>query len=222
VLTILVYFGAKQLYRRFKTVLFSPLLVVPLVMISLLWVTAVPYATYATGTSVLSALLGPSVVAFAVPIYKNMRLIKQHGVEIGLSVVLGSAVALFSSVAMALWLRLSPETAESLAPRSVTTPVAMDISRSIGGLPPLTAAFVMVTALVGILIGPPLVRWLRLRTAVARGALFGMGAHGAGTARAFEFGQVEGTVSSLAMIGAAGATLVLTPLLLPLLLRIHP
>jgi predicted murein hydrolase (TIGR00659 family) len=217
VMTVAVFAVAKRVYKRIPLLFLSPLLVVPTTLVVILSTTDITYGEYLAGAKWISSLLGPATVAFAIPIYKNLPLLRRYALEIGLSAVLGSATALLSSVLPALWLHLSPETATSLAPRSVTTPVAMDISRSIGGVPTMTAVFVIVTALVGVMAGPALIRWLQIRTPVARGALFGTGAHAAGTARAFEFGDVEGTVASLSMIAAAGATLVLTPVLWPLI-----
>lgn len=180
----------------------------------------VSYATYMGGGQWLSFLLGPATVAFAIPIYKNGSLLRRYGLEIGTGVLIGSLIALVSSVLPARLLHLSTETVRSLAPRSVTTPIAMDISQSIGGVPTLTAAFVIVTALIGVAAGPLVIRALGIEAPVARGALFGMGAHGIGTARAFESGETEGTVASLAMIGAAAATVAMAPLVIPLIDRL--
>ncbi len=215
--TVLIYVAAKRVYRRHRRVLFSPIFVAPLLLAVLLLLTGLPYKVYFQGGQWLSFLLGPGTVALAIPMYKNGPLLRRYAVEIGSSVVLGALVALISSVLPALWLHLSSETASSLAPRSVTTPIAMEISRSIGGVPTLTAVFVIITALVGLAAEPLLTRLLAIKSPVARGALLGMGAHGAGTARAFELGSLEGTVASLSMIAAAGATLALTPLVVPLL-----
>lgn len=215
--TVLIYLGARRLYAFRRAVLLTPILVGPLAVALVLVASHVPYSAYMTGGGWLSRLLGPATVAFAVPMHKHVRLLKQHAVAMVASVVLGSGVALVTSVGLAAWARLSPTLVGSLAPRSVTTPIAMAIARTVGGDPTMAAVFVIVTAVVGLVVGPLLIRWLPIRTPVARGVLFGMGAHGAGTARAFEMGQVEGTASSLAMILAAGATLLLTPMLFPLL-----
>jgi predicted murein hydrolase (TIGR00659 family) len=217
--TVAIYAVAKRVYRRHRRVLLSPIFVAPLLLVILLLLAGLPYQAYMAGGQWLAFLLGPATVAFAIPMYKNGPVLRRHALEIGSGVALGSLVALLSSILPALWMHLSPETTSSLAPRSVTTPIAMEISRSIGGVPTMTAVFVMITALVGLVVGPLLIRTLSLRSPVARGALLGMGAHGAGTARAFEFGSLEGTIASLSMIAAAGATLALTPVVVPLLLH---
>lgn len=218
--TIMIYFVAKRVYRHQRRVLLSPIFVAPLLLSILLGVSGLPYERYMAGGQWLSFLLGPATVALAIPMYKNAHLLRRYAVEIGSSVALGSLVALISSVLPALWLNLGVETASSLAPRSVTSPIAMEIARSLGGVPTLAAVFVIITALVGMAIEPSLTRLFGLRTPLARGAMLGMGAHGAGTARAFELGSLEGTVASISMILAAGATLALTPLVVPPLLAL--
>lgn len=217
VLTVLVFWGAKRLYRRRQAILLSPVLVAPLLLMLLIWVTNVPYQSYASGAKWLTSLLGPATVAMAVPMYRHFNILKQHAKEILAGVLLGSSLAILSSVLLATWVHLGVDTLLSLIPRSVTTPIAMEISRSVGGLPPMTAVFVIVTGISGIILGPLVIRWLPIRTPVARGVLFGMGAHATGTSKAFELGAVEGTVSSIAMILAAGMTLMLIPVLLPML-----
>lgn len=217
ILTVLVFWGAKRLYRRRQAILLSPVLVAPLLLMLLIWVTNVPYQAYASGAKWLTSLLGPATVAMAVPMYRHFNILKQHAKEILAGVLLGSSLAILSSVLLAAWVHLGADTLLSLIPRSVTTPIAIEISRSVGGLPPMTAVFVIVTGISGIILGPLVIRWLPIRTPVARGVLFGMGAHATGTSKAFELGAVEGTVSSIAMILAAGMTLMLIPVLLPML-----
>lgn len=216
--TVAVYLGARRLYQRRPYLLLSPIFVSPLILVTVLLLGRIDYPRYMEGGRWLSSLLKPSIVAMAVPMYKYRHLLRQYGWEIFSSVLVGSAVALITSAGPALWFHWSPELASSLAPRSVTTPIAMEIARSVGGAPELAAVFVISTALIGLVIGPILFKLLGIHSAVARGALFGMGAHGVGAARAFELGEIEGVVASLAMILAGFATLALTPLLLPLLL----
>lgn len=218
--TVAIYLGSRWLYRRRPRVLLNPIFVSPLLISTGLLIGRIDYGDYlAAGAQWLSFLLGPATVALAVPMYRNRHLLRRYGLELGAGVILGAAVALVTSVGPVVWLGWDWELAVSLAPRSVTTPIAMEFARTYGGEPVMAAVFVIATALVGIVVGPLLIRWLRIRSAVARGALFGVGAHGIGTARAFEFGETEGTVSGVAMILTAFATLALAPFILPLF---HP
>lgn len=215
VATVLVYLGAKWIYRTTRSLLLAPLVVTPLLLAVGLLSLNVPYQTYMSGAKWIGDLLGPATVAFAVPIYRNRKLVKEHALELLAGAGLGALVGLVTSVLMARWLGLGLQMEYTLAPRSVTTPIAMEITRSLGGIPELTAVCVVVTGVWGTVAGPLVLRWLPIRSAVARGMMFGSASHGAGTARAFEIGQLEGTFSSLAMILTAFATLALAPLLLP-------
>ena len=209
VLTVAIYWGCKRLYRRFPIVVLTPLVSCLVVIVVLLSVTHVPYTKYMTGAHWLSSLLGPAVVSFAVPLHKNFALLKRHAPEILASLFIGCFTAITSSVIFAILLRLNHTLAVSLAPRSVTTPIAMDISGQVGGIPTLTAVFVIITALIGIFVGPLTIRHLRIKSPVGKGMLLGMGAHGVGTSKAFDIGPLEGTFASLAMIVAAGLSSVL-------------
>ncbi|MBL0388078.1 LrgB family protein [Tumebacillus sp. ITR2] len=214
--TVLVYLGAKFLHKRWSYVWFSPLVLGPLLLILLVKGTHVSYASYWSGAQWLSDLLGPATVAFAVPLYKNWAVMKRHAVEIVSSIVAGSLIAVGSTCLYAWLVHLSPMLISSLAPRSVTTPIAMDISSRIGGQASLTAVFVLLTGITGSMLGPWLLKQLALRSSISRGVMLGLSAHGAGTAVAFSVGALEGTISSLSMILTAVVSLGLIPILLTL------
>lgn len=211
--TLMAYAACKALYRRFHVVFLNPMITSLVALVLFLHFAHVSYATYDASARWLTSLLGPATVAFAVPLHRHFPVLKAHWPEFLVSLTFGSATGITGSVLLARLLRLNHAVVTSIAPRSVTTPIAMDISQAIGGIPTLTAVFVILTGITGVVVGPWLLRLLRLKSPVARGALFGMGSHGIGTARAFEYGAMEGTCSSLAMIVAAFITLGLAPAL---------
>ncbi|MGE6516325.1 LrgB family protein [Lysinibacillus sphaericus] len=213
--TIAIFYTCKIFYQKFKKEWLTPMLITPLVIISVLLLTGTSYDSYNAGANILTNLLGPATIAFAVPIYKNFSLLKKHAFEIFFSIAVGSAVAIISSFFMALMLGLNDELVHSLVPRSVTTPIAMDISNMIGGSPTLTAVFVMTTGILGSLLAPLIIRLSRFRTPSAKGLMLGMGAHGTGTSKAFEFGELEGTFASLAMVVAALISIILSTTFFP-------
>ncbi|MGX9134099.1 LrgB family protein [Rummeliibacillus sp. JY-2-4R] len=215
--TIIIFLISKKIYQRLNWIILSPLLICPLVLIVILLATHTSYGDYNSGATWLSKLLGPATVAFAVPIYKNYELLKKHAKAIGTSLVTGSSVAILSSFLFAMWIGLSNEMINSLVPRSITTPIAMDISSIIGGEPTMTAVFVIITGLSGSIIGPLIIKAVHIRTSAAKGLLLGMGAHGCGTSKAFELGELEGTYSSIAMIIAALISIVLSDTFFPVL-----
>jgi predicted murein hydrolase (TIGR00659 family) len=212
-LTVAIYAACRRIYQRWPWPLLSPMLTSLLFLSGLLKALHIPYSSYMAGAHWLSNLLQPATVAFAVPLYRHRRALCTYAPSLAAGLLIGSVISVVSSITLAHVAGLPDEVVRSLAPRSITTPVAMVVSQSIGGNPVLTAVFVIGTGILGILIGPWLARMLRLRTAVGRGTLMGMGAHGIGTARAFEMGPEEGTLSSLSMVVAALAGVILVPLL---------
>lgn len=211
--TCVLYGAALAVYRRVGSAWLSPLLVLPVALAALLVALHVPYASYLGGGKWLLDLLGPTIVAFAVPVYRNAALIRRHAAELAAGIATGSVVAVASSALLSHALGLAPVEATSMVPRSVTTPFAMLVAEGLGGSPVLAAVFVVATGVVGLVVGRALVHRLPLRSALARGALLGMGAHGAGTAVAVELGALEGAVAGLVMIGAGLLLLAATPAL---------
>lgn len=164
-------------------------------------------------------MLGPATIAFAIPIYKHFHLLKKYFSIIVISITTGSIVAITSSFALSLIIHLQPDFLISLLPRSITTPIAIEVSKEIGGLPTLTTVFVILTGVIGGIIGPFVMKSFSIRSPIAKGLALGMGAHGVGTTKAMEIGEQEATFSTLAMIFAAWITLVWGNSLIPLLMN---
>lgn len=211
--TIAVYLLAKLLHRRCRAWWSSPLLTAPVVLLVVVASLHVHYADYIHGTHWLVALLAPATVAFAVPIYEQRRLILRHWPLLAIGIVVGSVTAFASSWLLANWLGLDERLRLSLLPRSMSTPFAMAVSGDIGGAPSITAVFVLITGVLGAGIGEALLHVLPLRSALARGALFGMGAHGAGTAKALEIDAELGAVAGLVMVFVGLSNMLAAPLL---------
>jgi len=215
--TVGAYVLAKRVHRHAGRAWTSPLITAPLALLLLAFALHANYHDYLRGTHWLMAMLGPATVAFAVPIYEQRALIARHWKVLGAGVLVGSGTAILAAWLMASALHLSPELRLSLAPRSVTTPFAMDVSGRIGGVPELTAVFVIITGICGSLFGQLLLKLLPVRSAMARGALFGMGAHGMGVAKARELGESEGAVAGLVMVMAGLFNVAAAPVLALLL-----
>ncbi|MEC0369563.1 CidB/LrgB family autolysis modulator [Paenibacillus chibensis] len=219
IFTLGIYAVSKRIYAKRPKVYLSPLLITPAIVILILIWTQVPYESYNSGGKWLSSLLQPATVAFAVPLYKNFKILKKHAVEIIVSVLTGSCVAMISSAFLAKWLHLSSSLVTSLIPRSITTPIAMNVSQVIGGVPNITAVFVIITGLLGSMIGPMVLRMFKIDNDIARGILFGTSSHGTGTSKAFEMSSLSGTISSISMILAALFTLGVAPLMMSVLMH---
>ncbi|SDM56411.1 TIGR00659 family protein [Paenibacillus jilunlii] len=219
VLTVAVYLLAKRIYASSSKMYASPLIITPLLIISFLLLTGIPYESYNAGGKWLTDLLQPATIAFAIPLHKNFKVLKKHAAEIAAGVLSGTVMAVLSSMLLAKWMHLSGDLATSLVPRSVTTPIAMSISQSIGGVPSITAVFVILTGVLGTLMGPSVLRLFRIDNEIARGVSLGTAAHGTGTSKAFELSSLTGTISSIAMILTALLSIGLAPALLAVFLH---
>ncbi len=218
-ITIVIYAAAQFIYKQRKNLLFSPMLLTPLALITVLSLQNIPYETFNAGTHWLSDLLQPATVAFAIPLYKYFDLLKKHVHAILISVLTGSVLAIITTILLAVLCNIEAEIAASFAPRSITTPFAMAVSETIGGIPNLTANFVIVTGMLGSILGPLLIRVFKIESDIAKGVLLGMGAHAVGTSKAFELGDIEGTISCLSMILAAIITVLIGPNLINYTIR---
>ncbi|AIK44402.1 MULTISPECIES: LrgB family protein [Brucella/Ochrobactrum group] len=211
--TILLYLAAKRVYRRFPMWWLTPLVVTPLLLIALVIGLNQNYRGYFGATHWLVALLGPATVAFAVPIYQQRATIRRYWPVLLAGVVVGSSSAMASAWGLAHLLGLNEAISLSLMPRSMSTPFAMTVSGDIGGTPDLTAIFVVLTGVFGAALGEVMLNWLPIRSALARGALFGMGAHGAGVAKAHQIGSEEGSIAGLVMVLVGLVNVLAAPLI---------
>lgn len=211
--TLALYFANKKLYRRRRSLLLMPLVLTPMVLVLLLVVTHISYQDYIGETHWLLWLLGPATIAFAVPVYENLSIIRRHWLSLTSGVITAITVAVVSSVWLAKLLTLSEEVQRSLAVRSITTPFALEAAKQLGGQPDLVALFVVITGVFGMAVGDLLFLRLSVRSGLAKGAGLGASSHGAGTAKAYEMGQQEGVVSSLVMMLSGIITVIGAPLI---------
>lgn len=211
--TIAVYVASKKVHARWPVAWTMPLLITPAVLIGLVLALHVEYQTIHRDTNWLVTLLGPTTVAFAVPIWRQRALIRKHWLVLLIGVAMGSVVAVGSSFALATALGIRGSLRLSLLPRSISTPFAMTMSADIGGNSDLTSVFVVLTGILGVVIGEALLNFLPFRTKMARGMMLGMGAHGMGTAKAQEVGSTEGAIAGLAMVLTGVMNVLLAPVL---------
>jgi len=213
-LTLAVYALAQLLYARKRMILLNPVAVSIVVLIGVLLACDIPYASYRVGGDMILFLLGPAVVALGLPLYERREEIFKRKLPILLGVLAGAVSSVVSASGLAWLLGGSREVVLSLAPKSVTTPIAIGIAEKIGGIPPLTAALVVLTGCLGAICGPEFCRLVGVRDPVSSGLAVGTASHGIGTARMLEVDPLAGAVSGLA-IGLNG---LVTAFLLPLML----
>lgn len=215
--TLIAYQIGLALARRARLhPLVNPVLIAVALIAGLLVASGTPYETYFDGAQFVHFLLGPATVALAIPLYRQFDKVRRSAFAILASLLTGSVTAAASAVGLAALFEAAPETLASLAPKSVTAPVAMGISDALGGLPSLTAVLVILTGILGAALGPLVLDLVRVRDWRARGFAIGVAAHGIGTARALQVNETAGAFSGLAM----GLNALATALLLPLLWRL--
>ncbi len=219
--TLALYALAKGTHQRFRTWWTSPMLLAPLILLLLAAGLNVGYVDYIRGPRWLVELLAPATVAVAVPIYQRRALIRRHWFLLTVGVVVGSLTSMLSSWFLAGWLGLDGQLRLSLLPRSISTPFAMVMSSDLGGVPAMTAVFVIITGVMGAALGELLLCRLPLRSKLARGALMGMGAHGVGTARALQIDAEMGAVAGLVMVFVGLLNVLAAPVVVHFLGRIR-
>ncbi|MBM6592432.1 LrgB family protein [Microvirga pudoricolor] len=193
----------------------NPVLLSVAIVALVLWATGTAYPVYFEGAQFVHFLLGPATVALAIPLWDNRRIVLRSLVPMLAALVVGSLTAIVSAVVIAQAFDLPRTIVLSLAPKSVTAPVAMGITETLGGDPSLTAVLVLITGVIGSVIVTPLMNCLRIRDWRARGFSAGLASHGIGTARAFTVHPLAGTFAGIAM----GLNALVTALLLPVALR---
>jgi predicted murein hydrolase (TIGR00659 family) len=216
-LTLLAYQAAYWIYQRAAfNPLLNPVLLAILMLVAALQLTDTPYATYFDGAQFVHFLLGPATVALAVPLYLQFDKLKRLALPLVVALLAGSVTAIVSAVGIAWLLGASETTLLSLAPKSVTTPIAMGIAEKMGGIPSLAAVLVILTGVSGSVMAKYVLDGLRITDHGVRGFAVGIAAHGIGTARAFQVSEQAGAFAGLGMGMNGLMTAILAPLLLVL------
>jgi predicted murein hydrolase (TIGR00659 family) len=216
--TLLAYQAAWWVHRRSgSSPLANPVMIAAAALVALLAISGTSYQTYFDGAQFVHFLLGPATVALAVPLYTQFRRVRAMMLPVIAGLLVGSFTAAVSAVLVARLFGASLVTQLSLAPKSVTTPIAMGVAERIGGIPSLTAVLVISTGILGAVLGRYLFDALRIDDAAIRGFATGVTAHGIGTARAFQESEQAGAFAALAMGMNGLVTALLLPMFLPLL-----
>ena len=211
-LTLLCYYANKRLYKRYPNTLLMPIIATSVVLVALLLLLGIGYDDYNTHTHWLVWLLGPTTVAFALPLFEYRGMVRKHWLSIFTGVLVASAVSIVTSVWLARWLGLSPALQKGLVVRSITTPLAVEAEKVLGGSMDLAVLFVLLTGVTGMIVGNTVLRLLpRLHSRVALGAMLGGSAHGSGVAKANMAGPQQGVAASLVMMIAGTLNVMAAP-----------
>ena len=211
------FFLSKLLQRKTGSLLLNPILVAIALLICFLKFSGVSYEKYSEAGSLVEFWLKPAVVALGVPLYLQLRMIRKQWMPILVSQLAGCIVGLVSVAVIAKILGASPEVVMSLAPKSVTTPIAMEVSNAVGGIPSLTAAVVIVVGLFGAICGFKVLQVGHVGSPIAQGLSRGTASHAVGTSRAMEVSGKYGAYASLGLTLNGILTALLSPTILHLL-----
>ena len=218
--TLAAYVAADNLQRRLnRHPLANPVLLAVIVLVAILELSGTPYPTYFNGAQFVHFMLGPATVALGVPLAAKARELRRMLLPMVIAVIVGSATAIVTAMAVGWSLGASRTTLLSLAPKSVTTPIAMAISEQIGGVPALTAVLVILTGITGAILVTPLMNALGLKDYAARGLAAGVASHGIGTARAFQVSELAGTLAGIGLALNGLVTAIMAPALIHLWAR---
>ncbi len=212
VLSLFAYQAGLFLNRKTRCPAVNPLLVAILLVMGVLTALRVPLESYQAGGDFIALFLGPATVSLALTVYRQLPLLKRSLLPVLAGCAAGSAASIGSVLLLCRLFQLDEALTASLLPKSVTTPIAIEISARHGGIVPITVAIVVITGILGAVLSPTLIRLLRIKNPVEAGLAIGTCSHAVGTSRALDLGEAEGAMSSIA-IGVSGVITVLFSML---------
>lgn len=205
----LIGYGAGiMLKKKFKYAFLNPLLISIIFVIGVVMLCGVDYESYENSAQYLSYLLTPATVCLAVPLYQQMTLLKKNLAAVACGILAGVLASLGSVLLLAFLFGLEHDVYVTLLPKSITTAIGMGVAEELGGLVTITVAVIIVTGVIGNVIGEAVCKLFRIYEPIAKGLALGTSSHAIGTAKALEMGEVEGAMSSLAIAVAGLLTVI--------------
>lgn len=210
-ITLVCYEAGLLLRRRFKLAILNPLLLAGLCVMAVIRLLGVSYTDYSRGTQYLSYLLTPATVALAIPLYEQLQLLRRNLLPILGGILAGTLAGLTGILFMSRCFGLSHQLYVSFLPKSITTAIGIGLSQELEGITALTVTAIVLTGILGNVVGEALFHLFRIRDPIARGLALGTASHAIGTAKALELGEVEGAMSSLSIAVAGIITVIAAP-----------
>lgn len=209
--SLLCYELGLILKKRFRAAVFNPLIIAIIGVIAVLKLLKIDYADYSASGKYLSYFLTPATVCLAVPLYEQMALLRRHFTAVILGIVSGVFSSLFGVLLLSKLFQMNRQLSVSLLPKSITTAIGMGMSEEMGGIAAITVSVIVITGVLGNIVGETVLKRLRIEEPIARGLALGTASHAIGTAKAMELGQTEGAMSSLSIVVSGLLTVVLAP-----------
>lgn len=211
-LSLLAYFGVNLLKKKIKSPLINPLLISIIISIIVLKVANIDYEVYNAGAKYLSYLLTPATVCLAIPLYEQFELLKKNLKAVIIGLLSGVITSLVTVFVLSLIFKLSHEEYVTLLPKSITTAIGMEVSRELGGYVTITVAVILITGILGNIIGEAVCKIFRIQEPISVGLAIGASSHAVGTAKALEIGEIEGAMSGLAIAVSGLLTVIIAPI----------
>lgn len=212
-LCIITYKIGLFIYHKTKISILNPLFIAIFLIILFLKIFGISLETFDNGGKFINMLLCPATIMLAVPMYKQRTLIKKNLLPIAVGTILGSLISMTSIYYICNWMGIDDLVTKSLIPKSTTTPIAIEISNTLGGIPSLTVAAVIITGILGSVLFPLIIKIFKMENSIASGIAIGTASHALGSAKAVEIGEIEAAMSGIA-VGVAGIASVIMVLLL--------
>lgn len=214
---IFITIGAYQLGRmiqnKWRLSILNPLLIATVLIIAVLLIFKIDYSVYEAGSRYISIFLTPVTVCLALPLYRQIRVLTQNIWAVLIGILSGCLAHILVLMGMAVLFQLDETLLYSLLPKSITTPIAIGISAEIGGLQVITIVAVVIAGITGAAIGPALLKLFRIKEPIAQGLGLGASSHAVGTSKAMEIGEIQGAMSSLAIVVNGVVTVIIVPVL---------
>ncbi|MCQ2437432.1 MAG: LrgB family protein [Clostridia bacterium] len=212
VISLLAYYIGTVLKKKLKWALMNPLLISVILVIGALLLLGIDYEAYNASAKYITYFLTPATVCLAVPLYEQLTLLKKHFKAVMLGILSGVLASLGCILLLALLFHMDHAGYVTLLPKSITTAIGLGMSESMGGIPAITAAAIIITGILGNIIAEGFLKLLHVTEPVARGVAIGTASHAIGTSRAMELGEAEGAISSLSIAVAGLMTVVFVQL----------
>ncbi|MGL4358501.1 MAG: LrgB family protein [Cetobacterium sp.] len=216
-ISLIAFKLGKDIFNKFKLPILNPILVALVIILSIMKIFDIPTSYYNKGGDILGFFIAPATVCLAIPLYKELESLKKHYKIILIGSLVGSITAIVSVLALGKLLHIQDVILLSFVPKSITTPIGIEVSKLLGGIPAITVFAIMVTGITGNIFAPFMLKLFKIENAIAKGLGIGISSHAVGTSKAIEMGEVEGAMSALSIVIAGIITIFIAPIILKII-----
>ena len=213
IISLIAFEIGKFIFEKTKMAIFNPLLIATLIVMGFLQIFNISVGDYMLGGNLIVFFLAPATVVLAIPLYQKMDLLKKYFIPIIGGGIVGAIVAIISVIILGKILGIDHQLLVSFMPKSITTPIGIELSKILGGIPSITVFAIIITGITGNVTAPFIYTIFKIKNPIAKGLGLGISSHAVGTSRAIEMGEVEGAMSALAIVIAGILTIILAPIL---------